>query len=259
MKTVTRTSVVYSAAIATALTLTGVSSALAENFQITIKNLSPNVLTPAPFITHSAGFDLFDSGAVASPALEALAEDGMTGGVVGMATGFLGTTVADVGVAGMAPIGPGGSESVTLMADPAHPFLSFASMLAFSNDAFIGAAAGDGAFDLFPGGSPFVGSWLITDGAVWDAGSERNDELAAHVPALMGGGGVAENGFIMSPHAGIIGIGDIPIDRNWVGGNVALISVRSRAHNRDAARDRCVGHTATTTLDCVDTHPPPDG
>ena len=201
--------------------------AAAEEFQITIENLSPNVLTPAPFISHDAGFDLFSAGAMVSAEMEMLAEDGMPGGVVGLAGGALGGAVADFGVAGAGPIGPGGSATVTIQADAAHPYLSFASMLAFSNDGFIGWALGDGALDLMAGGTPFAGQVMIMPADVWDAGTEVNDELAAHVPALgaPAGAGVDENGVLSSPHAGIQGIGDIPASRDWRGGPVARITI----------------------------------
>ncbi len=205
--------------------LVGSTAALAETFNITIENLSQNVLTPAVFISHDGGFDLFDAGGPASPELEALAEDGMTGGVEGLAAADLGGAVADYGVAGGAPIGPGGSASVSIDADPAHSRLTFASMLAFSNDAFIGGTSGDGMIDLFPGGSAFNGAVTLMPDDVWDAGTELNDELAANVPALGGAGSVDQFGTILRPHAGITGGGNIPIDRDWTGGAVALITI----------------------------------
>jgi hypothetical protein len=185
------------------------------------------VLTPAPFIAHDASFDLFDSGWMVSADIELLAEDGVTDGVVGLAKGAKGGAVLDFGVAGNAPIGPGESATAVIEADLAHPYLSFASMLAFSNDGFIGWAYGDGALDLFPGGSPFSGDIIITPDGVWDAGTEVNDELAAHVPALGAplGAGVDEDGVLLRPHQGILGIGDIPIERNWIAGDVARITI----------------------------------
>jgi hypothetical protein len=217
------------------VTLTGVLCGLsvmalpaaAEQFQITIENLSPNVLTPAPFITHDAKFDLFDSGMTASAEIELLAEDGVPDGVLSLAKSGLGGMVADFAVAGAGPLGPGESATVIIEADPAHRYLSFASMLAFSNDGFIGWALGDEARDLFPGGTPFMGEIIITPKGVWDAGTELNDELAAHVPALGAplGAGVDEYGVLSRPHAGILGIGDVPIERNWTGGDVARITI----------------------------------
>jgi hypothetical protein len=201
------------------------ATAAADTFEIKIENLSPNVLTPAPFIAHSAGFNLFDNGAMASAQLEALAEGGDVSGVVALAQAALGASVGDYGVAGNAPIPPGGSAMVTLDTTMAYPYLSFASMLAFSNDAFIGGAAGDGALMLYQGGMPHYGSVVLTDRHVWDAGTEVNDELAANVPALGGMGGVDEHGVIFLPHAGIQGIGDIPLNRNWIGGDVARVTI----------------------------------
>lgn len=200
------------------------AGASADMFQITIENLGPNVLTPAPFISHNAAFDLFSAGAPASASVEALAEDGMVAGVLADAAAA-GANVADVQVAGAAPIPPGGSAMIMLNADAAHPWLSFASMLAVSNDAFIGVATGDGAIDLYPGGSPFNGVIMLTHREVWDAGTEVNDELAINVPALGGAGSVDENGVIFAPHAGILGVGDIPLSFNWVEGDVARITI----------------------------------
>ncbi len=205
------------------------TTAFGEDFQITIENLSPNVLTPAPFIAHNAMFDLFDLGQPASAAIELLAEDGMPTGVAGMATVAMGTSVSnfDIAFGAGGPIVPGESVTVTINTDASHPMLSFASMFAFSNDAFIGRAAGEGAIDLFPGGVPFQGAVTITPQTVWDAGTEVNDELAAHVPALGAAlnAGTTEFGLIAQPHTGILGIGDIPLDRDWTGGDVARITI----------------------------------
>lgn len=217
----TRT-VVFSA-VAFALIVAG--PAAAEQFQITITNISPNVLSPVPFVTHDAGFDLFDEGVAASAAVEAVAEAGDFSGVVGLAQAAMGTSVTAYGVAGAAPLMMGQSAMVTLDTDMAHPWLSFVSMMGISNDAFIGHTTGDGAFNLFPGGMPLMGTFFIAPADVWDAGTEVNDESAATVGALGGMGGVDQMGVITRPHPGILGIGDIPIERNWTGGNVAMIEI----------------------------------
>jgi hypothetical protein len=204
--------------------------ARAGMFEITIENTSPNLFTPVVFITHDSSFDLFDEGALASGNLERLAEDGRFAGVVAQANVALGTGVLDIQVgeaAGGGAIGPGASATVTVEADSAHPWLSFASMLAFSNDAFIGGAYGDGAIDLFAGGSPFVGLLTIQPGDVWDAGTEVNDELAASVPGLGAGveEGTPEGQVITLGHPGIQGTGDIDPRLNWTGGSLASITV----------------------------------
>ncbi len=202
--------------------------ASAEQFQIRITNLSPNALSPVPFIAHDATFDLFNEGSPASAAVEAVAEAGNPSGVVAMAQGALGAGVADYAVAGAAPLMTGQSATVTLNTDPTRPWLSFVSMIGVSNDAFIGRAAGDGAIDLFPGGLPFKGTIIIAPAEVWDAGTEVNDELMTTVGALGGAGGVDENGVITRPHPGILGVGGptgIPLSVNWTGGDVAMVEI----------------------------------
>ena len=196
-------------------------------FEITFENIGPNVLTPAPFITHNAGFDFFDNGQAASSQLEMLAEDGVPTGVVDLATASLGTTVSDVQVAGGGPLTPGTSATVRVNTSAAHPFLSFASMLAASNDAFLGVATGDGAFDLFAGGIPFNGVIVLDDSDVWDAGTEVNDELSTSVPALGAAfnAGTPEGSVITIPHPGLTGIGDLPLSFNWIDGPVGRITI----------------------------------
>lgn len=204
------------------------AAAAAEQFQIRITNLSPNVLSPVPFIAHDGTFDLFDSGAPASSAIEAVAEAGDTTGVVNMAQAALGAGVADYAVAGAAPLMTGQSATVILNTTMARPLLSFASMMGISNDGFIGQTTGDGPINLFPGGTPFMGTLIVTPADVWDAGTEVNDELMTTVGALGGAGGVDENGVITRPHPGILGVGGptgIPLSVNWTGGNVAMIEI----------------------------------
>ncbi len=202
-----------------------VPSSQAVQFQIRVTNISPNVLSPVPFITHDGGFDLFDAGAPASAAIEAVAESGDASGVVSMAQAGLGGAVTDYAVAGGGPLMTGDFAIVTLDTDMAHPWLSFASMMGISNDGFIGSTTGEGAINLFPGGMPFMGTITIAPADVWDAGTEVNDELATTVGALGGAGGVDENGVITRPHPGILGVGQIPSFRDWTGGDVATIEI----------------------------------
>ncbi len=205
-------------------------TAMALPFQITVENLSNNVLTPVPFITHSSGFDLFDENSAASPAVEALAEGGDISGVIALADAAkISNEVLDFAVAANGgPITPGQTASVTVNADASHGWLSFMSMLAISNDAFIGGTTDDGAIKLFDSGSPVYGTYYLSPAQVWDAGTEANDELAGNVPALMGMGSVDEMGLIAPNHPGILGIGDIEVAHNWTGLNsVASITVAS--------------------------------
>ena len=224
-----RSKAVWTAAAAAVIAMIfgGWQEAPAETFTITVENVSPNVLSPVPFIAHDAGFPLFVSGDPASAAIENVAETGNPAGVVAMATAALGTTVSDFAVAGGAPLHNGESATVRLDTTVAHRGLSFASMMGVSNDGFIGRSASNGAIDLFPGGTPLSAVILIEPDEVWDAGTEVNDELATSVGALGAGplDGTPEGGVITVPHPGIVGDWDIPASRDWTGGTVARITI----------------------------------
>lgn len=202
------------------------TQALALQFNIKITNLSSNVLSPTAFITHDAGFDLFDDNAAASAGVELLAETGNNSLVLGQAAAS--ASVFDYVGASGGPITNGLSYTVMIDADAAHPLLSFMSMMGVSNDGFIGGTTGDDAINLFAGGNPLAGTYYIYADDVWDAGTEVNDELATSVGALGAGptDGVDENGFIFKPHMGILGTGDIPESFNWTHDNyIAQIDV----------------------------------
>jgi hypothetical protein len=96
--------------IASAAVIGFSSQAFADQFDISIENLSPNVLTPAVFVTHNEQADLFDEGSPVSPQVERLAEDGIPDDLVERATELQGTgQVLDFGAATVegGPIGPG--------------------------------------------------------------------------------------------------------------------------------------------------------
>jgi hypothetical protein len=192
-------------------------------FTLTIENVGVQPLTPVFVATHDATFDIFDEGAVASAELVAIAEGGDTGPMELLAAGSAG--VLDFGVIGMAPIPPGGTGTIDVMADADHPYLSFASMLPVTNDAFIGLAAGDDALNLFRGGSAMTYDFTLSYLNVWDAGSEINTELAEDVPGLGGMGSPDEGGVITRPHPGILGVGDIGPEYDFYGLDVAHILV----------------------------------
>ena len=152
--------------------------------QIRVTNLAPSngtALTPVWLGIHSGSFSTFAPGQSASIALERLAEDGNTSPLMAAfsAAGFTTQTTL---------LGPGGaflpSESsvATFMLNPANAqtrYLSYASMLLPSNDAFIGNASGT-AIDLTDGmGHLRSFSFFVLGSQVWDAGTEVNDELAS--------------------------------------------------------------------------------
>ena len=197
------------------------SVANAQEFTFTIENLGVQPLTPVFVVTHDSTFDIFDEGAIAGPELVAIAEDGMTGPMQALAAGSPG--VNDFGVGGF--IMPGESTTVTVTADADHPYLSFVSMLPITNDAFIGLSFSDNALDLFRDGGPTTYDFTLSYLEVWDAGSEINTESADDVPALGGSGSPDEFGVITRPHAGILGIGDVGLEFDFFGSDIARITV----------------------------------
>jgi hypothetical protein len=200
-------------------------AASADIFQITIENLSSNVLTPTAFMTANASFDVFDQGAAASPEVELMAEGGDLSGYDSLVAGA-GADVLGYQKTMGGPILPGESRTVSIEADLDHQYLTFASMLGITNDAFIGTAYADGELDLFHNGQPLFADFTVSWLDVWDAGTEVNDELAENVPGMFDGmGSVDENGVISQPHAGILGVGDIPLDVDWYGFDVARITI----------------------------------
>ncbi len=207
--------------IAITLGLIIAAPASAEMFQFTIENVGVQPLTPVFVASHDASFDIFDAGAAASAELVAIAE----GGDVGPMSTLAASSAGVLDYAAGAFIMPGESTTIMIQADPDHPCLSFAAMLPATNDAFIGLAAGDDALNLFHNAMPTTYDFTLSYLEVWDAGSEINTELAADVPALGGMGSPDEGGVITKPHAGILGVGDVPTDLDWWGLDVAHITV----------------------------------
>ncbi|MEM7387346.1 MAG: spondin domain-containing protein, partial [Verrucomicrobiota bacterium] len=175
-------------------------------------------LTPVWVGFHDGSFDLFNAGEAVSPELERLAEDGNTGPLsaafqASTGTGIDQTVISD----GIPPFEPGETASLTLTLDandPANRYLSFASMIIPSNDAFIGNDDPT-AHPVFDEMGNYVGGTLLALGAeVYDAGTEVNDETPANT-AFFGQaapdtgvteGGVAtiHNGFLAPGQGGIL-------------------------------------------------------
>lgn len=155
---------------------------------LTIVNDSPangTYFTPVWLGVHDGTFDLFDSGSAISPELERLAEDGNTAPLSAafLASDGAGLDTTVLSGQGIPPFAPGESATITLRLDannPKHRYLSFASMIIPSNDAFIGNGSPT-AYPLFDASGNFIGSSILRLGSqVYDAGSEVNDELPAN-------------------------------------------------------------------------------
>lgn len=165
-------------------------------------------LTPLWYGFHAAEFDIFDGGQPASPSLEALAEDGIVGGLqsdfaAADPAGQQGVLTAPGGFSGAPVIEPGETASFTFDRALSNRFLSFASMVIPSNDAFIGSPQ---AIEIFNPDGSLVGGGntrtiTIAYDQIWDAGTEVNDTLGAAF-STMGGVSSDENGLVQLMPAG---------------------------------------------------------
>ena len=165
------------------------ATTLGTTIRVTVRNQAPEMgtfQTPVWLGVHDGTFDIYDLGTPASPALERIAEDGnfaplaadfAASGAGDFDAVILGQTFASAG-----PIPPGESASILIRLDPsAGPlYLSYASMVIPSNDAFV--ANGDPmAHQIYDGSGAFQPtSFVVAAAEALDAGTEFNDEVAAN-------------------------------------------------------------------------------
>jgi len=103
---------------------------------------------------------------------------------------------------GLAPVGPGGSDTLTVTADLASVMqITLASMLVNTNDAFTGTTGLD-VSDLA------VGESMNQTLPIYDAGTEANDELAGTIPGPVDGGegfnAVRDDVDFVARHPGVV-------------------------------------------------------
>ena len=152
------------------------------SFDVTVVNLTnAQPLSPATVIAHQPGYSIFSIGSPASAGLEEMAEGGDN-------TALLAEANADamvvVTASGAAPIGPAGSDTVTLDlldSERAELLVSVGTMLVNTNDAFSGLNGVSVA-------TLAVGEVLQFNAIAYDAGTEADTEAAASIPGPAGGG-----------------------------------------------------------------------
>lgn len=165
------------ATFTSAILIGSATAASAVDVLVTVTHLNTTdfSFTPAVVGFHDGSVDFFDPGGMASNNLEILAEDGMTGGLVS-------DIEAAGGQAGVATFGappilePGEAGSFTLTLDTANRFLSFATMVVPTNDAFL-ANNNPTAFEILDADGNFIQDFAIVllDSQIWDAGTELNN------------------------------------------------------------------------------------
>ena len=152
------------------------------SFDVTVTNLTnAQPLSPVAVIAHQDGYAFFAVGSPATAGLEEMAEGGDNTALIAEADADAMVTITG---SGAAPIGPAGSETITVdLLESALPGLqiSVATMLVNTNDAFAG-------LNSMQVDSMAVGDVISTRGIAYDAGTEADSELAAAIPGPAGGG-----------------------------------------------------------------------
>ena len=191
--------------------------ATGDTVRVTITNTTSQPVSPPLLVSHDGSFTPFYVGEPASPELTLLAEDGAAtrlAEVAGIGSGVRGVVVADGGLA------PGASVTLEIAAGEGA-ILTLITMLVTTNDAFAvwSAYAHDGTMAM-DGMAPMSDGMMAKQGVqhdgvvrVYDAGTEANTEVCAHIPGPpCGSKGVrATDGAegAVGPHGGILGVGDL--------------------------------------------------
>ncbi len=163
------------------------TAAHSGSYEVTVTNLTSGIhLTPLIVAAHGSDFRLFAAGEPASVELQTIAEGGDVAPMAALLEG-LGAVVATGG--GL--LAPGASETLTITTDDTsgNNFLSVASMLLPTNDAFIGL----NGFNLSQISGP-------VNLSAYDAGTEGNDEVVG-TPAI------GQRGFPAPPPVVATGVG----------------------------------------------------
>ncbi|HZB86126.1 MAG TPA: spondin domain-containing protein [Gaiellaceae bacterium] len=186
-----------------------------KTWSVAIENLTPagpgapgsQPLSPPLFVVHSKKADVWSVGGIASHPVAAIAEDANNAPAESALAQLRG--VRDVFTGAGGPIPSGTSRSFTVETTDKFRRLSIVTMLVNTNDAFTG-------LDSFR----LRGHGATLHRMAYDAGSERNNELAAFIP-----GPCCGNAFVRDPegelirmHPGIAGVGDLdPAVWGWEG------------------------------------------
>ena len=151
-------------------------------FSVTVLNLTnAQPLSPVAVIAHRDDYQFFSVGAPAGAGLQEMAEGGDNTTLLAEAGA---NAMVIAGSSGAAPIGPGGSETVTMtVLNSQRPGLQFsvATMLVNTNDAFTG-------LNSLAVETMAAGDSVTINGIAYDAGTEADSEQAIHIPGPAGGG-----------------------------------------------------------------------
>jgi hypothetical protein len=216
-------------ALVAALSLPQGAAAQAPAYQITFKNLTSNAaatgaatdqtgqrLSPPVFITHSADYTAYTVGQAAPETIWRIAEGGNRSFLLNEANALVGTSVLSVAAPLSAPLPQQDAVTVMVQADASHRLLSFASMLGWTNDGFVGVSG----LDLST-----ITSTVTIDLYGYDAGSEKNNEANGFLGALGLGNARDPEGGLITTHLGIRGDANAPAAWNWLPGAAASLTI----------------------------------
>lgn len=186
--------------------------ASAVQVAVTVRNAAPDngIWAVNPWLgVHDGTWDGFDAGSAASAAVESAAEDGNGSQ---LAAAFAADQPNGMGAVIGGPIAPGATHTQIFDLDadnPDHRFLSYFAMVIPSNDAFW-ANDNPAAYPIFDGAGNFIPrSFKVYGSAIWDAGTEVNDEVGANTAFLAQAApntGTTENG-VIAAHPGFMAVG----------------------------------------------------
>jgi hypothetical protein len=188
-----------------------------RTWRVTVTNLTPAAsqpLSPPLLVVHSGAADVWSVGEIASHGVAAIAEDANNSVLESALPHVAGVKSVATGSGG--PIPSGESRSYLIQTDGRFTRLTLLTMLVNTNDAFTGLDA-----------QRLGGRGESLDTMAYDAGSERNNERASHIPGPCCGNPFVRDpeGALIGPHEGITGRGDLsPGTYDW-NGPVARISV----------------------------------
>ncbi|MDN3920756.1 spondin domain-containing protein [Roseateles violae] len=211
------------------MSITQQAAAQAPAYEITLKNLTSSALTagappaqtgqrlsPPVFVVHSANYNAYTVGQTAPETIWRIAEGGDRSFLLSEVNALVGTSVLSVAAPLSVPLPQQDTVSVVVQADASHRLLSFASMLGWTNDGFVGI----NGLDLS----------TITDTVTinlfgYDAGSEKNSEANGFLGALGLGNARDLEGGVITNHLGIRGDANAPVAWNWLPGAAASLTI----------------------------------
>lgn len=189
----------------------------AARYEITVTNVTRGqILGPVMASAHSSAVTLFELGEPVSAELAHLAEEGDPSMLINSLTLDPNVLIARTNGA---PTMPGDDAVVQIVVDDNNPYISLASMLVSTNDAFIALR-----------NIPAPASEATYLARVYDAGSEFNSEDCAYVPGPPCGSGGSHDptpaeGFVRI-HEGVHGIASLAAEAYDWRGEAAQVRIR---------------------------------